>query len=359
MRNFRYSKMIFFLYIIFAVSFLIGCNLPGIAGDSSKMDITQAYQTLNAGLTQAVAEAQTQTPSLDVSGSTATESIEFTGTATLANSPTQGLESETSTPVPGEICDQAAAANPIDITIEDDTEMEPGEIFTKIWRVVNVGTCTWTTEYQIVFFSGESMGAITSVPLPDQVQQGESVDLEVEMTAPEEPGTYQGNWKLRNTDGQLFGIGPGGESPFWVRIVVPGETLETQIPQLTPSQTLTVEVQTSGSVNLVVGDTLDLDNLILNTSGADLRYRITVIDPRHQLVPLLNVTFGVFGIEQPGLQDCQTGNLGISPIFLDEQIIGTYLCYQTDLGLPGWARLDSFDPNTGDLSLQVFTWKVP
>lgn len=359
MRNFRYSKMIFSPYILFAVSLLVGCNLPGIAGDSSKMDITQAYQTLDAGLTKAVAEAQTQTPSLDASGNTPTEGVEFTETATLVKSPTQGLASATTTPVPGEICDQAAAANPIDITIEDDTEMEPGEIFIKIWRVVNVGTCTWTPEYQIVFFSGESMGAITSAPLPEQVLPGESVDLEVEMTAPEDPGTYQGNWKLRNTEGQLFGIGPGGESPFWVRIVVPGEAQETQIPQLTPSQTLTAEVQTTGSVNLVVGDTLDLDTLIPNSSGADLRYRMTVIDARHQFVPLLNVTIGVFGIEQPGLEDCQTGNLGISPIFLDELVNGTYFCYQTDLGLPGWARLDSFDLNTGDVSLQVFTWKIP
>jgi hypothetical protein len=224
--------------------------------------------------------------------------------------------------------------------------------------VVNVGTCTWTTDYDIVFFSGELMSASPSLPMSVTVPPNQSVDLSVDMIAPNEAGTFQGNWKLRNADGELFGIGPGGESPFWVRIKVVGVTTETPTP--TPTSTPTTVVQASGSVTLVISDTLDLDNLLINAGGPDLRFWTTIIDPpQHQLLPLGGVTLGIYGGVQPSLADCQAGSLAVVPIILDDLAMGTYLCYRTDLGLPGWARLDSFDPNAGTITLEILTWKLP
>jgi hypothetical protein len=282
---------------------------------------------------------------------------ESTATPTTEASVTPQASTSTLTPVPGDDCNQAAAATPIDITIEDDTELAPGEAFTKIWRVVNVGTCTWTTEYEIVFFSGEMMGASPSHALTTAVAPNQSVDLSVDMVAPVTSGTYQGNWKLRDGSGALFGIGPGSESPFWVRIVVVSGTESTGTP--TPTYTATQPVQASGSTNLLVEDTLDLDSLLVNAAGPDLKYRTTLIDPRHQLVPLLGVTMGIYGSNQPGLAECQNASMSGLPVVLEDLTLGTYLCFRTDLGLPGWARLDAFDPGTGEITLQVLTWKVP
>jgi len=339
------------------VAALTGCNMPGVETGTPELDVTQALQTKDAQLTEAIAKTLSLTatplPTQDIDP-TIQESTQTPLTEASLTPKSPGF---TVTPIPGENCDQAAAANPIDITIEDDSQMAPGEAFTKVWRVKNVGTCIWTTDYEIVFFSGELMGASSGLPLSEEVPPEESTELSVDMVAPAASGTYQGNWKLRNADGALFGIGPGGESPFWVRIIVVSDAEESITP--TPTFTPTPEVQANGSTDLLVDDTLDLDSLQVNAGSPDLKYRKTIIDPRHQLVPLVGVTMDVFGSTQPSQTDCTTASLGGLPIVLEDISIGAYLCYRTGLGLPGWARLDGFDQDTGVITLTILTWKVP
>jgi len=107
-----------------------------------------------------------------------------------------------------------------DVTIPDGTNLAPGATFTKTWRLTNIGTSTWTTSYKLVFDTGESMGASTSIALTKSVKPGESIDLSAEMTAPGTAGNYRGYWKLKNAAGQNFGIGSNANSPFWVDIKV-------------------------------------------------------------------------------------------------------------------------------------------
>jgi hypothetical protein len=89
------------------------------------------------------------------------------------------------------------------------------------------------------------------------------VDISVDMIAPATAGTYQGNWKLRNASNVFFGIGPGGGSPFWVRIVV--STSLTSVATTSASTTITPTtpqpggVQASGQRTLANNDGLDLD----------------------------------------------------------------------------------------------------
>jgi hypothetical protein len=45
------------------------------------------------------------------------------------------------------------------------------------------------------------------------------VDVSVDLVAPEETGTYQGFWKLRNVKGDGFGVGEFNKA-FWVQINV-------------------------------------------------------------------------------------------------------------------------------------------
>ncbi len=342
---------------LLAVIFLTACNMPGKGGLPTGLDVTQAYQTVQAQLTQALAQEITPSPSSNPQDANATPTSEDSipaDTAAPALTPTSQAR-----------CDQAAAGYPkIDITIEDDTEMAPGEKFTKTWRVTNVGTCTWTPGYEVVFFSGEQMSAATSLPLNTFVGTSQSVDLSIDMEAPLPPGTYQGNWKIRNADGLLFGIGPIGESPFWVRVKVVQESTSTPTPSLTPSSTFTPtptpSVQVEGPVTLVISDTLDLDNLLINAGGVDLIYKVTVSDPpQHQLVPIDTLTLGFYSGLQPELQDCQSNTLATTPITLNELALGSYLCYHTDLNLFGWLRLDQFDSIDGEVMLQILTWGPP
>ncbi|MCJ7583876.1 MAG: NBR1-Ig-like domain-containing protein, partial [Anaerolineales bacterium] len=107
-----------------------------------------------------------------------------------------------------------------DITVPDGTNFAPGAAFTKTWRLKNIGTCTWTTSYALVFVSGSQMGAPSVVNLPTSVAPGGTVDVSANMTAPAVNGHYRGYWQLRNASGVLFGIGTSANSSFWVDINV-------------------------------------------------------------------------------------------------------------------------------------------
>ncbi len=138
-------------------------------------------------------------------------------------------------------CDRAEAGFPsIDITIPDGTILAPGEDFVKVWRLRNAGTCTWTTDYAVVWVGGARLGAPAEVPLNAVVPPGGSIDVSVPMQAPLDPGTYQSYWKLRNAHGQLFGLGPTGQDVFWVKIVVAEDTpTPTATATATPTATET------------------------------------------------------------------------------------------------------------------------
>jgi hypothetical protein len=117
-------------------------------------------------------------------------------------------------------CDWAAFIK--DVTVADGTTFAPADQFTKTWRIQNIGTCTWTSAYSLVFSSGNSMGGPTSVRLPGNVNPGETVDLSVKLSAPSALGSYQGYWFLRNASGVLFGLGNSAQKPLYVDIKVSG-----------------------------------------------------------------------------------------------------------------------------------------
>lgn len=119
-------------------------------------------------------------------------------------------------------CDKALFV--ADVRVPDGTFFSPNAGFTKTWRLKNAGSCTWTTSYSLVFYSGAQMSAPTSVNFPQLVAPGQTVDLTVNMVAPASEGKYRGFWILRNASGALFGIGKNADSPFWVEINVSGGT---------------------------------------------------------------------------------------------------------------------------------------
>ncbi len=117
-------------------------------------------------------------------------------------------------------CDRAQFI--ADITVPDGTVYPPGTAFTKTWRLKNVGTCTWTTFYAMIFDTGEKMGGPDLVNLPQSVAPGQTVDMSINMTAPGTAGPYRGYWRFQNSDGVPFGIGAGGAKSWWVDIRVSG-----------------------------------------------------------------------------------------------------------------------------------------
>ena len=107
-----------------------------------------------------------------------------------------------------------------DVTIPDGTELAAGEVFTKTWRLQNRGTCTWTSDYMLVYTSGDQMGSTTAVRLPGNVAPGQTLDVSVTLTAPAVNGYQRSYWMLRNPSGALFGAGAKANEAFYVEIKV-------------------------------------------------------------------------------------------------------------------------------------------
>ena len=261
------------------------------------------------------------------------------------------------TPTSQTACDQAAAGHPFDVTVPDGTIMAPGESFMKTWRLENVGTCTWTTLYALTFFSGNSLGAIQNNPLPQRVEPGGVIDLTVSMEAPDTPGVYQSNWMLSNDSGELFGIGPNGDAPFWVRIeVVP---IITDTPQPTPTVTSTPVVYLVGEAELVDGDKMDLDTDTVNPEDAtnsDFVYQ-TGENPAHILLTMNGTQWLFYGDEEPTYGDCQDAELTGNAISFNELPDDSYICYRTSNALPGRLLIEAVEE--GQLSISFLTWSVP
>jgi hypothetical protein len=150
--------------------------------------------------------------------------------------PTASLPSITDA-APGEETPQATVATGgidlaefwADVTIPDGTDFNPGDPFTKIWKLRNSGTNTWTPEYSLAFFTGDQMSAPGKVPIGANVAPGGTTDIAVDMVAPDANGTYTGYWKMQDPAGEFF------EYPVFVMIDVLGGSQPAQTSAPPPS----------------------------------------------------------------------------------------------------------------------------
>jgi len=162
---------------------------------------------------------------------------------------TEGLEETTSPPTSAPTLPSTATADPTpcnwasyvgDVTIPDNTLLAPGQAFTKTWRIKNIGTCTWSTAYKLVFISGNQLGGPASAPLSKSVAPGETLDISVNLTAPNSEGTHYSYWRLENAAGQRFGIGSNASGVIWIKIKTAGAVVPSATPQqptFTPTPT--------------------------------------------------------------------------------------------------------------------------
>ena len=185
---------------LLSASLLAACSPRQDAGTSTTQPdavLTSAAQTADARLTQNAAPPPSATP-------TQTETnlpLPTTAASTPTGTQLVGFTPPPGTPAPG---GTDLAVYVADVTIPDGTQFRPGERFTKTWRLQNSGTTTWTTDYALTFFGGAQLSAPTAVQLPSSVPPGSTVDVSVEMVAPDGTGNYRGFWKMRNASGAQF-----------------------------------------------------------------------------------------------------------------------------------------------------------
>jgi hypothetical protein len=204
------KKRLAFPIVMLIVASLAACNLPTSA------DATETPMSIDAAFTAAAQTVEAQFTSNALTQAAAGPVATNTPLpATITSTPRPAVSTNTplATPISTQSCDVAQFVS--DVTVPDNTNFNPGDTFTKTWRIKNVGTCSWTSSYTLVFASDNQMNGPSSVALTGNVNPGDTVDLSVNLTAPGTAGTYTGNWKLRNAAGLSFGY-------MYVKIVVGG-----------------------------------------------------------------------------------------------------------------------------------------
>jgi hypothetical protein len=203
--NFRF--LTFVSTLLFSMA---ACNLPAGTPDASAT--MQALSTAQVATLQAL-----QTQAMSTGTTLPLPTLAFPTLPPLGSTtPLPGAKTAT----PFTYCDSAAYVK--DISVPDGTIFSPGTQFTKTWRFQNIGTCTWTPSYALVFSSGNRMSGPATSNLSTYVYPGQTVDISVKLSAPGGEGRHRGYWLIRNASGGIFGIGSSAKDAFWVDIKVVG-----------------------------------------------------------------------------------------------------------------------------------------
>ncbi len=169
---------------------------------------TQAALTVVAGITQ-TAEAMpsnTVVPTATISF-TSTPDAAATATAAPTMPPVATLPGSSPSPIPVNPATAFGcynAAYMADVTILYAPAFNPGDKFTKTWRVKNSGSCDWPRGFQIMFVGGDRFGANTTT-INQKVKAGGVVEISIPMTAPYLAGVVNSNWQLATDIGKPFG----------------------------------------------------------------------------------------------------------------------------------------------------------
>lgn len=203
---------------IFFIAILIAACGPSATPGEPTPDVaavrTSAASTVVSQFTlTAAAFTPTTAPVLetDTPEATATEETAPVAAVTNAEGTTVAL------------CDKYSwDPDTVDVNVPDDTVMSPGQEFIKTWKIKNIGTCAWGEGYKLVFSyssspNDDSLNGVAQ-PLGASIASQQEVEVSVQFTAPDLPGTYFSVWTMENPAGITF-LGNENKA-LYVRVVV-------------------------------------------------------------------------------------------------------------------------------------------
>jgi hypothetical protein len=244
-----------FYAIIIGLMFLAGCTYqPKITKEPAKQPV-DAGGTITAIAQTIVAGLPTSTP--QVEKPTENQATEVPATDEPTNTPIPVVIVATATPTAYvnnntnyDYCYNAEYIS--DVTIEDGTEIYPGVVFKKTWKIYNSGYCTWRDSFYLDFVGGKRMGG-ESVELGDAVEPGDYVKISVYLTAPTKQGDWIGYWRMFTNHDAPFGdtLTVEIDSDDDADTPTPSKTTTvtvTKTPTVTPSRTSTTTSSVTSSV---------------------------------------------------------------------------------------------------------------
>jgi len=290
--------------LILAVFLLSACGPKTDATPTPDTDSIVATSIVQTMQVMAETQAAQVTPTL---AATATPAVLPSVTPATVSLPTSTVQT-VSLPA------NCLVAGLVSETIPDGTVIGRGSSFTKTWSIRNGGTCTWGTNYKMVFESGEKLGAtVDSVALTQSVAPGMMTSVSVKMTAPNVDGTYIGYWDLLSDAGVLVGrfsvniyVGTATPTPFSITsISYPSTPIELTVGNTTTVRitvvsdgpgTATYSITSAygvtspqgGDITFTAASSKPIDYSIQCSSAGsyDLDIEVYIDNPNHQKFPL-------------------------------------------------------------------------
>lgn len=96
-----------------------------------------------------------------------------------------------------------------DVTIPDGSVIKPGANFDKTWKIRNTGSCKWDDGFSLIYIGGTGTALdpydFKFQDSHDFVEPGGAIDITLRLSAPCDPGKYEGHWRMKNDKGYYFG----------------------------------------------------------------------------------------------------------------------------------------------------------
>jgi hypothetical protein len=317
------------------IMLLLGaCNFPGAQPTENPFP-TFAAQTVEARLTLS---AEENPPPVLPEATDTPQPVEPTEPEPTASPTNTAIPTQTEVP-----CDRAAFVS--DVTIPDGTLIEAGDDFTKTWRLRNTGSCSWNASYQLTFKEGDAMSGPASKQLTSgTVSPGQTVDISVDLTAPNSEGEYRGDWLIRSDAGIVFGVGTAGNVAFYVEI---------EVGEPPPS------VLSSGKFDVPQTYGIDLDTGTTVPIGAERDFKFTAVNSTTKYIePWNSALFRYMGGSLPSLSDCMDASLNSNDVDFFTLSAYDYFCYKTTKGNYGRMEIEGITDNAGvhTIHFDYTTW---
>jgi hypothetical protein len=296
----------FLIGVVFVIS-LSACGSPEPSAPTPDVNeiVQQVAATIQMGYTQTAMAMPTATdtpePTITPIPSLTLEPL-IIATPTLAFTPT--LSGPTPLPInPATANGCYNAALVADVTVPAGTSYKAGDTFTKTWRLINTGTCDWTSDFKITYAGGNLFGSDTT-KIRKRVPVGGIADISLDMEAPSgSSGTVISNWQMATDAGSLFGpvltvsIILPGSNPTATSIGCYNATLVSDVPvsngnKLAPSEyfTKTWQIENSGDcdwtkdfkITFVGGDLFGSDTTKIRqrvNSGSTAEISLNMVAP--------------------------------------------------------------------------------
>ena len=98
-----------------------------------------------------------------------------------------------------------------DVNVPDGASITRNTVFTKSWYITNTGTCTWNSNYKMVYYSGDQVGTAEEFSFLGSdyyIKPGESTVVSVEIQASDQVNArYTTQWAMKTPSGEIIGAG--------------------------------------------------------------------------------------------------------------------------------------------------------